>query len=858
MNYWNILDIEPTVDIKAIKRAYASKLKLYHPEDDPEGFQRLREAYEAVLKEAKYIKEVKSSNIVKDEKIVLQNENITLKAKLSNTYNNFNENEPANVSENLVDKFMNKVDAIYNDFFKRIDINNWIQLLEDETFWVLDIKKALSFNMLEFLMDNYNLPHDVWLLLNEYFFWTEEENDLYKQFDESFINFIMSQIYSPCSLRYEFFKKDYECNYDEFISLRLTAFNALINNNLEVSEKSLKAAMEIFSDDPDLLRMIGTYYLRVDNLQNSKSTFTHLIEVAPKEIDGYLNRGYIFLKLKEINSAYYDFQQALTLMPDNVSALRGLAKCYFHFNNLLESKILYEQISETCPYDVDSRACILEVNAKLIDEYSEKLTNAPENISILYELAKIYFEMDYFEQCYNTIKRLPKNVDVNSDMYLLLARALYNMKEEEKCLKFFDKALALSYEEGKNGYESLFYRGVFFLELKQDYNAALKDFKAALKINRYDAELLSNLGDAYRCNGDHHKAVEFCDEAIKINPSKWIYYSIRGISHYALKNFKEARDDHGVVVDHRYSFSNAWYRKGYCHLQLGEYEEAANSFKEALDWHTSIKDIHLRLALTHFKLKDLRAALKHIKLYCDDKPKDPFGFILMGDIHRASGDVSRALNDYLTAYELKPDSCKILKLLSYCCSYKQDFKKAFEYYEKILEINKEDEDAYINSIWLCAELNDFINGGTASSDYENFVKKNHDIKLNPYTEFHYGVILYKKGLCRIAIYNLENALELGLKSGDLLSYLSMVYYESGNKKNALKFAKEALDTDPSNEDFKIRYEGILKYQCRKGFLMFKTNPSSQKAWPSTKPLDHYPLNLPTLNISIGENYEEDL
>ncbi|GJM72744.1 hypothetical protein HMSSN036_49600 [Paenibacillus macerans] len=49
---WSILGIEPTQDKQQIKKAYAKKLRTAHPEDDPRGYQRLREAFDAAMKQA--------------------------------------------------------------------------------------------------------------------------------------------------------------------------------------------------------------------------------------------------------------------------------------------------------------------------------------------------------------------------------------------------------------------------------------------------------------------------------------------------------------------------------------------------------------------------------------------------------------------------------------------------------------------------------------------------------------------------------------------------------------------------------------------------------------------------------------
>ena len=57
MNIWELLEIEPTTDKKAIRRAYAARTRVIHPEDKPEEFKLLRMAYEAALQFAEFTAE---------------------------------------------------------------------------------------------------------------------------------------------------------------------------------------------------------------------------------------------------------------------------------------------------------------------------------------------------------------------------------------------------------------------------------------------------------------------------------------------------------------------------------------------------------------------------------------------------------------------------------------------------------------------------------------------------------------------------------------------------------------------------------------------------------------------------------
>ena len=46
MNYWDILGLAPTKDLGAIRRAYCRRSAQYNPEDHPEEFLAVRQAYE--------------------------------------------------------------------------------------------------------------------------------------------------------------------------------------------------------------------------------------------------------------------------------------------------------------------------------------------------------------------------------------------------------------------------------------------------------------------------------------------------------------------------------------------------------------------------------------------------------------------------------------------------------------------------------------------------------------------------------------------------------------------------------------------------------------------------------------------
>ncbi|MBT7408965.1 MAG: J domain-containing protein [Methylococcales bacterium] len=63
LNFWDILNIRSTTDIKQIKRAYAKQLKTCRPDDDAQAYQQLRKAFDLAKK---WIKQQQANNNTSD------------------------------------------------------------------------------------------------------------------------------------------------------------------------------------------------------------------------------------------------------------------------------------------------------------------------------------------------------------------------------------------------------------------------------------------------------------------------------------------------------------------------------------------------------------------------------------------------------------------------------------------------------------------------------------------------------------------------------------------------------------------------------------------------------------------------
>lgn len=191
------LGIDKTKDEETIRNAYRKLLQNTHPEENPEGFKRLREAYEGALKYAK--------TPDTDEK------------------------EP--VDETPVGQWMEKVKAVYFSLSKRLDHKEWERLLSDEVCVSLEDGEDAKWKLFGFLTQNYQLPGRIFRTLDGAFHVKENENSFKEHLPVNFVDFVLRKIADTdgkMDFDYESFQGPDDGDYDGFLNeyYKLTAQTA--------------------------------------------------------------------------------------------------------------------------------------------------------------------------------------------------------------------------------------------------------------------------------------------------------------------------------------------------------------------------------------------------------------------------------------------------------------------------------------------------------------------------------------------------------------------------------------------------------------------------------------------------------
>ena len=623
---WKILGIEQTKDEEQIKAAYRSRLRSVNPEDDAEGFKELRKAYEEALEYANQDDSTHDIEEITDEK------------------------------KNDVDRWIDRVDVVYQDARTRGDERKWEQLLRDPVCDDLDTEIEAGEKLLVYFMSHSYMPQAIWKLVDRRFGYMDSREQLKERFPENFLDYIHWQIESPGFVDFSMFGGKTDSQVDEYI-------NKLYEIKGVSEKKDLNKLRQLLNELArfDVTHPFGQVeearYRMLKQEAEGGSYVQEALRIM-EELDleysdnPYIERTYaeVLVQNGQIEKAKAVYEALLEENPDNYSALLGRANCVFVLGDAEEAKEQIEDVLEERVQDNESLELLDKVNVKLVEQYQAALAQGLDR-EVCFKLGWCYYQQKKFDEGIALLDQLGEGGDYD---YINLRCRLYLASEDyDKAYPLAEKWIAMIESIEEDGSKELQKRKnrlslahfsvgvcIWEIELKKDAKDRKQDDleKAVDYIKRSVQEekntlvrlsYMEQLARFYIENREYEACIAICNEIIEADNGFFPAYVHRQKANYELRNAKEVIDDYFTCTEIYAGYAPPYILAAEVFFAFDQYEDVESVLQAAEEAELESDSMELfRIKCIHYKdfseenVKTALTAIEKLRQKVKEHPDD--------------------------------------------------------------------------------------------------------------------------------------------------------------------------------------------------------------------------------------------
>lgn len=734
---FQILGIEVTKDERSIKNAYREKLTVTNPEDNPEGFKRLREAYEEACRLAKE----------SDEKAEEQKD------------------------ETDSGIWVEKAAVIYGNIRSRRDTKAWEELFADDCFLSLEEEENCRIKLLRFIMDHFRLPGDVWKLLDKKLDITADAASLREKFPADFIRYILGKCERGEDVEFDQFEGEDEAPYDLFLQYYDRCWQALQSEDLEQAQQSIDNADALKISHPVLEVCRAELLEKQGRIQDAIALMEKLLEKYPRDSmvcynaaelfwrqgeseEGIFRRrsAEIFKSLKEENDAHYMANVRLT-------------EWYYDRQQFKESKKCAEKVLSAGSGD-EFLELLCKVNKEIEKELEEDWRKNKSSDSAL-ELCWCYLQDGKISRGIMLALQIEKMLppEKEAEWNGLMAKLYVEEAEYEASITMthaWEEALEkkLLADENEEEWEKdrdrlkqahmIRMQCCHNLGYKEEaqFAEAIREGQSVLEGNARDIGILLEMAQIYTEMREYEK----CEETVRKLVEDYQVYAAYAAS---LEAYRRQLNPGGVVrtgsqcIQFFPSFVKPYEYVAKVYLDLEQRSELKKVFEdaekngvksdvlEAYRYQTTHKIMDLdelnkklyafrkefRRPIEGGKLSFYEKGLPILTEYLYNCP-DSYMFVERGIFHRTAHHYREAKEDFEKALTLNPSNSYALNGLSFVYKYMGDFEKALFYIKKAI-LYMDDEMSpciYTDMADLYSLLGDYEMALAACRQYEKITE----------------------------------------------------------------------------------------------------------------------------------------
>lgn len=557
-----ILEIDETKEEEAIKQAYRAKLVHVNPEDDPEGFKQLRQAYETAVAYAR------------------QDEGV----------------DGLTEDTSPVGLWMKEAEEIYRSIHRRIDVECWRQLFNEDVFVDLDTSGACKVRFIRFMMDNFRLPTEVWNYLDKTLSLRESGEELYEQFPKDFVDYVMHQCENGDWFPYERLEGEETAEYDLFI-----------NRFFEISRKMEAeddGGVEQMFDQVDSLGIRHPYMelerARFWQMSGKAYEANRLADKIVEEMgseDGrvcYIVAGIKWANEKKDEAAGF-YQTLLKETPEHYLANKMMGRYY-------KEKAEYEKAKEHCieaikvSHDPELDGMLRDINTCIMDGFREKLQADPDDMRARLELGWCYLQNEEYTKGIALVTAKEPDEATESEYHNLLGKLYYAKELPEKAeehVKLWIQCLEKENPEDEKekadrirrfGTGHAILAQIYRKRGEKDkswYSKALQEIDEAIRYT--GGELGYRMEKGYICNDNeqYDTTVELCTAILRENPSYFPAIVLRQETYSKLRNAQAVIADYHEAVSIFAGFPRVYELAAEVYYDFRRYDDLEIIFKAA-------------------------------------------------------------------------------------------------------------------------------------------------------------------------------------------------------------------------------------------------------------------------------------